>query len=79
MIQIINRPFLIARGSDLRRISEYRPTIERRELLIEGVGLLAFAGIAGGLARYANAATTYIATPEETEGAVLDRRTAQPL
>jgi len=68
VIEIINKPLLIARGSDLRRFSEYPPAMRRRELLIKGAGLGAFAGIAGELGRKAKGATTYIATPRETEG-----------
>jgi protocatechuate 3,4-dioxygenase beta subunit len=68
MIEIVNRPFFIARGLDARRAAGKNPLIGRRELLVRGAGLLAFAGVADGVARIARAATTYVATPEETEG-----------
>jgi protocatechuate 3,4-dioxygenase beta subunit len=68
MIEIVKRPLVIARGLNGRRIPAIPPLIGRRELLVKGAGLLAFAGVAGGVARIVKAATTYIATPEETEG-----------
>lgn len=69
MIKLHNTPLTIARGTNFEG---FRQHMGRRELIIKGAGLMAFAGVAGSILTKKAAATTttttYIATPEQTEG-----------